>query len=93
MPISKGKMLLESTIALCLPFFCMFVLFNRFQNDMADLIFVEKIARWLTNCQVKIKTEVAESNAQSLKIVQYLGDLERMIIGCETPSLDAGVSF
>jgi hypothetical protein len=66
--------------------------FCRFQNDMADLLFVEKIARWLTNCQVKIKSEVADSNGQSFKIAQSLSELERLLIGCETPSLDAGVS-
>jgi len=69
-----------------------FVFFFRFQNDMADLQFVEKVARWLSNCQVKVKTEVANSNAQSCKIYQSLDVLERLIIGCETPSLDTGVS-
>lgn len=70
-----------------------FCAFHRFQNDLSDLQFVEKVARWLSNCQVKVKTEVADSNAQSCKIAQSLDCLERMIIGCETPSLDTGVNY
>ena len=59
---------------------------------MIDLVFIEKVARWLTNTQVKIKTEVAESNAQAKRLAQYLNDLERRIDACERPNLDKEVS-
>ena len=55
---------------------------------MIDLVFIEKVARWLTNTQVKIKTEVAESNAQAKRLAQYLNDLEERIDACERPNLD-----
>ncbi|XP_041370743.1 coiled-coil domain-containing protein 180-like [Gigantopelta aegis] len=61
---------------------------DRFKNHMFDLIFMEKIARWFTNTQVKIKSEVADSNTQAQKLAQYLVDLERRIDACEKPNLD-----
>ncbi|CAH1787861.1 unnamed protein product [Owenia fusiformis] len=61
---------------------------DRFKSHMFDLIFMEKIARWLTNTQVKIKAEVAESNSQAQARVQNLRDLERRIDACERPNLD-----
>ena len=59
---------------------------------MFDLIFMEKIARWFTNTQVKIKSEVANSNTQASKLAQYLADLERRIDACERPNLDKEVA-
>ena len=64
---------------------------TRFKHHMIDLLFMEKIARWLTNTQVKIKAEVAESNTQAQKLVQSLRDLERRIDACEKPNLDKEV--
>lgn len=58
---------------------------------MIDLLFMEKIARWLTNTQVKIKGEVADSNSQAQKLAQYLNDLERRTDACERPNLDKEV--
>ena len=58
---------------------------------MVDLVFMEKIARWLTNTQVKIKSEVADSNSQAQKLGQHLNDLERRIDACEHPNLDKEV--
>lgn len=61
---------------------------DRFKNHMFDLIFMEKIARWLTNTQVKIKAEVANSNSQAQKLAQHLSDIDRRIDACERPNLD-----
>nr|XP_022322518.1 coiled-coil domain-containing protein 180-like isoform X5 [Crassostrea virginica] len=61
---------------------------DRFKNHMIDLIFMEKIARWLTNTQVKIKAEVANSNSQAQQLAQHLSDLDRRIDACERPNLD-----
>ncbi|XP_071097132.1 coiled-coil domain-containing protein 180-like [Haliotis cracherodii] len=61
---------------------------DRFKSHMFDLIFMEKIARWLTNTQVKIKAEVANSNSQAQRLMQHLNDLDRRIDACEKPNLD-----
>ncbi|XP_077986671.1 coiled-coil domain-containing protein 180-like [Glandiceps talaboti] len=61
---------------------------DRFKNHLFDLTFMEKLTRWLTNTQVKIKSEVAASNAQAQKLAQYLMILERRIDACEKPNLD-----
>ncbi|XP_061169622.1 coiled-coil domain-containing protein 180-like isoform X3 [Saccostrea echinata] len=61
---------------------------DRFKNHMIDLIFMEKIARWLTNTQVRIKAEVANSNSQAMQLAQHLNDLDRRIDACERPNLD-----
>ena len=64
---------------------------NRFKSHMFDLIFMEKIARWLTNTQVKIKAEVANSNTQTQTLTRHLMDIERRIDACERPNLDKEV--
>ncbi|KAL4219460.1 hypothetical protein ACF0H5_022039 [Mactra antiquata] len=61
---------------------------DRFKSHMFDLIFMEKIARWLTNTQVKIKAEVADSNSQAQKLAQHLNDIDRRVDACERPNLD-----
>ena len=58
---------------------------------MFDLLFMEKVARWLTNTQVKIKGEVAASNSQAQTLAGHLKDLERRIDACEKPNLDKEV--
>jgi flagellin-specific chaperone FliS len=55
---------------------------------MTDLKFIELVTRRLTNAQVKIKAEVAESNMQSQVISQTVAELERHIDACEHPNLD-----
>jgi hypothetical protein len=60
---------------------------------MIDLIFMEKISRWLTNTQVKIKAEVAYSNTHAQKLAQYMMDLERRIDACLRPNLDKEVRY
>jgi len=42
--------------------------------------------------QVKVKAEVADSNAQARRLAQYLNDLERRIDACEHPNPDKEVS-
>ncbi|XP_076092470.1 coiled-coil domain-containing protein 180-like isoform X4 [Mytilus galloprovincialis] len=61
---------------------------DRFKHHMIDLVFMERIARWLTNTQVKIKAEVANSNSQAQQLAQYLNDVVRRIDACERPNLD-----
>jgi hypothetical protein len=58
---------------------------------MIDLVFMERIARWLTNTQVKIKAEVANSNSQAQQLAQFLNDVVRRIDACERPNLDKEV--
>ena len=65
--------------------------FFRFKHHRTDLLFMEKIARWLTNTQVKIKSEVADSNSQAQRLAQALNDLDRRIDACEKPNLDKEV--
>ena len=65
----------------------------RFKHHMVDLVFMEKIARWLTNTQVKIKAEVADSNTQAQKLSQFLADLDRRIDAAEKPNPDKEVRF
>ncbi|XP_069121816.1 LOW QUALITY PROTEIN: coiled-coil domain-containing protein 180-like [Argopecten irradians] len=61
---------------------------DRFKSHMIDLIFMERIARWLTNTQVKIKAEVASSNSQAQQLAQHLNNVERRIDACARPNLD-----
>lgn len=63
----------------------------RFKSHMFDLLFMEQIARWLTNTQVKIKCEVAASNAQAQNLDRHLDDLERRIDAYEQPRFDKEV--
>ena len=51
----------------------------RFRTDAADLEFIEKVARWLTNTQVQIKTEVASSNTQCQAIDQSVNKLQYLL--------------
>ncbi|XP_038046309.1 coiled-coil domain-containing protein 180-like isoform X2 [Patiria miniata] len=61
---------------------------DRFKHHLFDLTFIEKLTRWLTNTQVKIKSEVAESNAQAQALMHHLNVLERRVDACEKPNLD-----
>lgn len=61
---------------------------DRFKNHLFDLTFMEKVTRWLTNTQVKIKSEVAFSNSQAKKLSIYLSTFERHIDAVEKPNLD-----
>ncbi|KAK3801077.1 hypothetical protein RRG08_027281 [Elysia crispata] len=61
---------------------------DRFKGHMSDLVFMERMARWLTNTQVKVKAEVANSNTQAQKIAHMLDTLERRVDACARPNLD-----
>ncbi|XP_033116151.1 coiled-coil domain-containing protein 180-like [Anneissia japonica] len=61
---------------------------DRFKHHLFDLTFVEKLTRWLTNTQVKIKAEVADSNSQAQKLLHHLNTVERRIDACQRPNLD-----
>lgn len=59
---------------------------------MVDLVFMEKIARWLTNTKVKIKAEVAASNTAAKNIADALARFEQRLDACERPNPDKEVS-
>lgn len=61
---------------------------ERFKYHLFDLTFLEKISRWLTNTQVKIKSEVADSNSQSLVIAKCIATFDRRIDAVLRPNLD-----
>ncbi|XP_075252069.1 coiled-coil domain-containing protein 180-like isoform X3 [Convolutriloba macropyga] len=61
---------------------------NKFKHHMADLTFVERLSRWLTNTQVKIKTEASESNTQSQTLSLLLNKIDRKIDAIQHPSPD-----
>ena len=58
---------------------------------MVDLLFMERIARWLTNTQVKIKAEVADSNSEARRCFNAITDLHQRIDACERPNPDKPV--
>lgn len=49
---------------------------------------MEKVSRWLTNIQVKVKSEVAASNSQTQELVVAIDELERQCDAVESPSPD-----
>ncbi|XP_038601201.1 coiled-coil domain-containing protein 180 isoform X2 [Tachyglossus aculeatus] len=61
---------------------------TRFHNLTVDLVFLEKIQRFLTNLQVKIKTEVANSNFQTEMLNADLEQFQNKIDICGQPSVD-----
>ncbi|XP_070811880.1 coiled-coil domain-containing protein 180 [Pituophis catenifer annectens] len=61
---------------------------NRFRYLAMDRVFLEKIQRFLTNIQVKIKTEVAKSNWQTQTLNNYLEKLVQRIDACAHPNVD-----
>ncbi|XP_060126628.1 coiled-coil domain-containing protein 180 isoform X2 [Zootoca vivipara] len=61
---------------------------NKFRYLALDRLFIEKIQRFLTNTQVKIKTEVAKSNWQTQTLNSYMEKLTRRIDACTHPTAD-----
>uniref|UniRef100_A0A8C5SPJ3 Coiled-coil domain-containing protein 180 n=1 Tax=Laticauda laticaudata TaxID=8630 RepID=A0A8C5SPJ3_LATLA len=61
---------------------------NRFRYLAMDRVFLERIQRFLTNIQVKIKTEVAKSNWQTQTLNKYLEKLVQRIDACAHPNVD-----
>ena len=60
---------------------------------MFDLVFLEKLGRWLTNTQIKIRAEVAANNSQSKQFADAIGIFERHMQAAENPSADVEVSL
>eukprot|EP00118_Oscarella_pearsei_P002959 m.12399 g.12399 ORF g.12399 m.12399 type:complete len:1507 (+) comp24025_c0_seq1:45-4565(+) len=61
---------------------------ERFRHHFFDLKFVEKVQRFLTNVQVKIKSEVAASNSQTKALAEELTAIERRCDAIEHPNPD-----
>ncbi|XP_015266758.1 PREDICTED: coiled-coil domain-containing protein 180, partial [Gekko japonicus] len=61
---------------------------NRFRYLAVDRVFMEKIQRFMTNLQVKIKLEVAKSNFQSQTLSSHLETLLSRIDACAHPNVD-----
>ncbi|XP_065068754.1 coiled-coil domain-containing protein 180-like isoform X2 [Rhopilema esculentum] len=61
---------------------------ERFKHHLFDLTYLEKISRWLTNIQVKIKSEVANSNTQAQKLAKMIATFDRRIDAVLRPNLD-----
>ncbi|GCC35897.1 hypothetical protein chiPu_0014386 [Chiloscyllium punctatum] len=64
---------------------------DKYTRYTLDLIFIEKIKRFLTNTQTKIKTEVALSNSHTQNIASHLQQFEIKIDACARPNLDKEV--
>ncbi|XP_064379883.1 coiled-coil domain-containing protein 180 isoform X2 [Dromaius novaehollandiae] len=61
---------------------------TKFRYLSMDRVFMEKIQRFLTNLQVKIKSEVANSNLQAVTLNSYLEKLHQKIDACAHPTAD-----
>jgi hypothetical protein len=61
---------------------------EKFNHDLDDIKFIEKISRWLNDSQINIKTQVNLSNNQAKQLNEMLNNFERMIDACERPNLD-----
>ncbi|XP_067328095.1 coiled-coil domain-containing protein 180 isoform X2 [Anolis sagrei] len=61
---------------------------NRFRFLTMDRVFMDKIQRFLTNLQVKIKSEVAKSNLQTQTLNALLEKLLLRIDACLHPNVD-----
>ncbi|XP_068925370.1 coiled-coil domain-containing protein 180 [Petaurus breviceps papuanus] len=61
---------------------------SKFHNLSVDLIFIEKIQRFLTNLQVNIKAEVSKSNFQTETLNNALQELRHKINICGQEFMD-----
>ncbi|XP_043354753.1 coiled-coil domain-containing protein 180 isoform X2 [Dermochelys coriacea] len=61
---------------------------TKFHNLAVDHLFMEKIQRFLTNLQVKIKSEVANSNLQAQTLNSSLEKFLKKIDACAHPTVD-----
>ncbi|CAM5163781.1 unnamed protein product [Eretmochelys imbricata] len=61
---------------------------TKFHNLAVDRLFMEKIQRFLTNLQVKIKSEVANSNFQAQTLNSSLEKFLKKIDACAHPTVD-----
>lgn len=67
------------------------LLFFRYKYHMVDLVYLEKISRFMLNTQVKIKGEVTLSNTSARAIANALDNFEKQLDACERPSPDKQV--
>ncbi|XP_054853763.1 coiled-coil domain-containing protein 180 [Eublepharis macularius] len=61
---------------------------NKFHYLAVDRVFIEKIQRFMTNIQVKIKLEVEKSNVQNQTLNSHLEKLVSRIDACAHPNVD-----
>ncbi|XP_075026750.1 coiled-coil domain-containing protein 180 isoform X2 [Calonectris borealis] len=61
---------------------------TKFRYLFMNRVFMEKIQRFLTNLQVQIKSEVANSNLQAVTLNSYLEKLHQKIDACAHPTAD-----
>jgi len=60
----------------------------RLKMHILDVAFLEKVNSWMSNCQVKIKTEVAACNMMSKKLKIKIESLRKLIDSCARPHPD-----
>ncbi|XP_063680548.1 coiled-coil domain-containing protein 180-like isoform X2 [Bolinopsis microptera] len=60
----------------------------RLKMHILDVAFLEKVNSWMSNCQVKIKTEVAACNMMSKKLKTKIESLRKLIDSCARPHPD-----
>ena len=65
--------------------------FSRFRNHMIDLTFIERVQRWITNSQVRIKTEVQHCNGMGANIARHVRTVKSRIDACKFPNPDKEV--
>jgi cysteinyl-tRNA synthetase len=61
---------------------------DKFKYNLSDLQFIEKISRWLSEAQIKIKIDVNESNTKAKELKAMVKDLAIKIDACQSPNLD-----
>ena len=61
---------------------------SKLKLHILDVAFLEKINSWISNCQVRIKTEVAACNMMSKKLKDNIGVLHKLIDNCARPHPD-----
>ena len=61
---------------------------EKFKYNLGDLQFIEKIARWLSETQIRIKIDVNESNSKAKELSEQIKSLELKIDACRSPNLD-----
>ena len=65
---------------------------DKFKYNLGDLQFIERIARWLSETQSKIKIDVNESNSRAKQLNDLVNDLAVKVDACLSPNLDKVVS-
>lgn len=63
----------------------------KLKMHILDVAFLEKVNSWMSNCQVRIKTEVAACNMMSKKLKAKIESLRKLIDSCARPHPDKPV--